>query len=95
MGPRDYANLVIELRGPKVYQVGLEVLVSSLDDETVTAPFVSKVTGTYRSGFCVLDLDKLPAGVYFVVPSTYLPGQESPFILDFKATAGLNITLIE
>lgn len=95
MGPRDYGNLVIELRGPKVYQVGLEVLVASLDDETVTAPFVSKVSGTYRSGFCVLDLDKLPAGVYYVVPSTYLPGQESPFILDFKANAGLNIALIE
>lgn len=89
LGPKDFSNLVVELRGPKVYQVGLEVTVERLDDTTVTAPFVNRVTGTYRSGFCVLDMDRLPAGIYHVIPSTYLPGQESPFLLNLKATTGV------
>lgn len=89
LGPKDPANLIIELRGPKVYQVGLEVTVASLIDPAVTAPFVSKVTGSYRSGYCVLDLEKLPAGTYHVIPSTYLPDQESPFILSIKASTGI------
>lgn len=95
LGPRDFCNLVIELRGPKVYQVGLEVTVASLVDPTVTAPFVSKVTGTYRSGFCVLDMENLPAGIYYVVPSTYLPEQESPFLLNFKANTSITIQRVE
>lgn len=76
LGPKENSNLVCELRGPKVYQVGLELNVGSLVDPDVTAPFVAKVTGTYRSGFCVL-LDNLPADIYYLTPSTYLPSQES------------------
>lgn len=83
------SSMVLELRGPKVYQVGLEVRIESLADDTVTAPFVSRVTGTYRSGFCVLDLDGLPAGVYVVVPSTYVPEQLGPFLLNVKTTSRL------
>lgn len=94
LGPRDPAQLIVELRGPKVYQVGLEVIVSSLVDSTVTAPFVSKVTGSYRSGYCVLDLEKLPAGTYHIIPSTYLPGQESPFILNIRASTGIIVERI-
>ena len=74
-----------------MYQVGLEITISSLTDETITAPFVSKATGTYRSGFCILDLENLPAGVYYVMPSTYLPEQESPFILNLKSTTSMQI----
>lgn len=94
LGPKDPAQLVVELRGPKVYQVGLEVIVSSLVDPNVTAPFVSKVSGSYRSGYCVLDLEKLPAGTYHIIPSTYLPAQESPFILSIKASTGITVERI-
>lgn len=95
LGPKENSNLVCELRGPKVYQVGLELIVGSLVDPDVTAPFVSKVTGTYRSGFCVLDLDQLPAGVYYLVPSTYLPQQQSPFILNFKASTNIVVDRVQ
>lgn len=94
LGPKDSSNVVIELRGPKVYQVGIEVSVDSLDDPNITAPFVSKTTGSYRSGYCVLDLNEMPAGVYRIMPSTYLPGQESPFILDVKATTNISLELM-
>ncbi|KAJ6649460.1 Calpain-7, partial [Pseudolycoriella hygida] len=95
LGPKENSNLVCELRGPKVYQVGLELIVGSLVDPDVTAPFVSKVTGTYRSGFCVLDLDHLPAGIYYLIPSTYLPHQESPFILNFKASTNIVVDRVQ
>lgn len=95
LGPKDFSNLVIELRGPKVYQVGFEITVQSLDDPSVTAPFVSKTTGSYRSGYCVLDLNDMPAGTYNIMPSTYLPGQESPFILSVKATTKISIEPID
>lgn len=91
LGPKDLSNLVIELRGPKVYQVGIEVIIVSLDDPNVTAPFVSKTSGSYRSGYCVLDMDDMPAGTYHIIPSTFLPGQESPFILSVKSTTNITI----
>lgn len=88
---RDAQNFVVELRGPKVYQVGIEVIVQSLDNPEVTAPFVSKTTGTYRSGFCVLDLADLPAGVYNIRPSTFLPAQEGPYFLTLKSTQSFSV----
>lgn len=91
MGPLENQNLIVELRGPKDYQVGLELTVVSLEDPTVTAPFVNKSTGSYRSGFCVLDVQNLPAGTYYLVPSTYLPNCVGPFFLTFKCTTGLKI----
>jgi calpain-7 len=91
VGPKEFSNLVIELRGPKVYQVGLELTVQTINDESVTAPFISKTTGNYRSGFCVLDLEEIPAGIYLVRPSTYLPGQDSPFFLKLKSSTNVLI----
>lgn len=91
IGPRDAATLAIELRAQKTYQVGLEILVVSLEDTTVTAPFRSKVTGSYRSGYCVMDLSDVPAGIYHIIPSTFEPGQEGPFILSLKATTTISM----
>lgn len=41
-------QLLIELKGPKQYQIGLEVTIQQIKDETVTAPFKSKSSGPYR-----------------------------------------------
>ena len=71
--------------------MGLELMVQSLEDSNITAPFISKTTGTYRSGFCVLDLEQLPAGNYLLRPSTYLPDQIGPFFLKVKSTGTLAI----
>lgn len=90
LGPND-GNLVVELRAPKVYQVGLELIVTSLDDPNITAPFITKSTDSFRSGFCVIDLENLPAGIYSIRPSTFLPNQEGPFFLKLKSTSKLQI----
>lgn len=94
LGPKNLSNLIIELRGPKAYQVGFEIVIVSLDDPTVTASFKSKTTGSYRSGYCVLDLDAMSAGTYHIIPSTYLPGQEAPFIFNIKADTNFSVDLI-
>ncbi|KAL7025655.1 hypothetical protein ACKWTF_013582 [Chironomus riparius] len=84
-------NLAVELRAPKVFQVGLELTVKELDDSSLTAPFISKTTDNFRSGFCVLDLENLSAGKYLIRPSTFLPNQEAPFFLKLKSSAKLQI----
>ncbi|XP_039453732.1 calpain-7-like [Culex pipiens pallens] len=94
IGPKDTSQLVVELRGPKLYQVGLELTVVSLEDPEVTAPFISQSTGSYRSGFCVLDLEAIPAGVYQLRPSTFLPDHESPYFLKVKSTTNCVIEKI-
>lgn len=91
IGPADNSHLVIELRGPKVYQVGMELTINSLEDPNITAPFISKSTDNYHSGFCVLDMENLPAGVYSIRTSTFLPNQEGPFFLKLKSSTKLAI----
>lgn len=46
--PSNNNQLLIELKGPKQYQIGLEVIIQQIQDETVTAPFKSKSSGPYR-----------------------------------------------
>lgn len=42
------AQLLLELKGPKQYQIGLEAIIKEVTDESVTAPFRSKSSGPYR-----------------------------------------------
>lgn len=95
VGPKDTSNLIIELRAPKVYQVGIEITNMSLEDPTITAPFKTHTSGNYRSGFCFLDMENIPAGVYCVMVSTFNPGQEGPFFLKFKCTTGVKVEKVQ
>lgn len=88
----------------------MDVTISSVNDENVTAPFKSTTSGAFRwvfsilfkrnliyyfmlrSGYVVLDLEDIPAGVLHITPSTFLPNQEGPFLLHVKATAPVRIT---
>lgn len=89
VGPRSKSTLLIELRAPKVYQVGFELAnISTADPET---SFEAVSTGVYRSGYCMLELEHLPAGNYVIVPATYVPAQEGPFFITLKSTTGVRI----
>ncbi|CAG9856353.1 unnamed protein product [Phyllotreta striolata] len=81
------SKLLVELKGPKQYQIGVEVVIQQVKDESVTAPFRSTSSGSYRSGYVVMDLPALPAGLVKIIPSTFLPHQEGPFILNIKSTS--------
>ena len=40
----------------------------------------------FRPGFYVQQLTKVPAGTFDVIPSTFYPGQEGPFIMTIAAS---------
>lgn len=47
-GTSNENKLFIELKGPKQYQIGFDVTISSLNDTEITAPFKTTNSGPYR-----------------------------------------------
>ncbi|KAM6222791.1 calpain-7 isoform 5-T5 [Rhynchocyon petersi] len=90
MGP-----LLIELRGPRQYSVGFEVVAVSVAGDSGPHGFQRKSSGDFRCGFCYLELENIPAGVYNIIPSTFLPKQEGPFFLDFNSVNPIKTTQLQ
>ncbi|XP_034387042.1 calpain-7-like [Cyclopterus lumpus] len=89
--------LLVELRGSRQYSVGFEVVavtVSTVGDPGPAAP-QKRNSGDYRCGFCYMEADHVPAGLYNVIPTTFLPRQEGPFFLDFASTSALKVSLLQ
>ena len=40
----------------------------------------------------MITLNNIPGGIYQIRPSTYLAGQEGPFILEIESTHELQLT---
>ncbi|XP_065731825.1 calpain-7 isoform X5 [Phocoena phocoena] len=87
--------LLIELRGPRQYSVGFEVVTVSVVGDPGPHGFQRKSSGDYRCGFCYLELENIPAGVYNIIPSTFLPKQEGPFFLDFNSIIPIKTTQLQ
>ncbi|KAH0627281.1 hypothetical protein JD844_002804 [Phrynosoma platyrhinos] len=88
-------SLLIELRGPRQYSVGLELVTVSTVGDPGHLSFQKKNSGDYRCGFCYLEVESVPAGVYNIIPSTFLPQQEGPFFLDFNSATPLKISQLQ
>lgn len=87
--------LLIELRGPRQYSVGFEVVTVSVVGDPGPHGFQRKSSGDYRCGFCYLELESIPAGIYNIIPSTFLPKQEGPFFLDFNSVIPIKTTQLQ
>ncbi|XP_062473196.1 calpain-7 isoform X3 [Pezoporus occidentalis] len=87
--------LLIELRGPRQYSVGFELNTVSTVGEPGSYGFQKKSSGDYRCGFCYLELENIVAGVYNIIPTTFLPQQEGPFFLDFNSTTPLKVSQLQ
>lgn len=85
-------EVLIELRGPKDYAIGLEVTPVTLLNPTSPNAFQRTDSGSYRSGFTYLRLRCLPVGTYTIVPATYLPGQLGPFFLTVNSTHSVRLS---
>lgn len=48
-----------------------------------------------RCGFCYMELEHVPAGIYNVIPTTFLPNQEGPFFLDFFSATPLRVSQLQ
>ena len=79
---------------PLPRQMGMDV---TCVEASADAPgyFRRKSSGAYRSGFVVLALENVPRGVYNIVPTTFLPGQEGPFILSLLAAEPAKLVRIK
>ncbi|XP_036756880.2 calpain-7 isoform X2 [Manis pentadactyla] len=87
--------LLIELRGPRQYSVGFEIVIVSMVGDPGPHGFQRKSSGDYRCGFCYLELENIPAGIYNIIPSTFLPKQEGPFFLDFNSIIPIKTTQLQ
>ncbi|XP_018612389.2 calpain-7 [Scleropages formosus] len=87
--------MLVELRGSRQYSVGFEVLTVSSVGDPGAAGFQKKSSGDYRCGFCYLELDCIPAGIYNIIPTTFLPKQEGPFFLDFSTTCPVRVSQLQ
>ncbi|XP_018418260.1 PREDICTED: calpain-7 [Nanorana parkeri] len=87
--------LLTELRGPRQYSVGFEVVTVSTPGDPGPSGFQKKSSGDYRCGFCYLEIECVPAGVYNIIPTTFLPAQEGPFFLDFNSTTPIKVSQLQ
>jgi len=88
---RDEDNdLMIELRGPKGFAVGLELTPVTLINQGSVNAFSKKDSGSYRNGFTYLRVRNIPAGTYNVTPATFNPGQLGGFFLTVNCTHALS-----
>ncbi|PSN42084.1 Calpain-7 [Blattella germanica] len=88
-------QILLDLKGPKKYQIGLDVICVIANDPNAPGAFKKKNSGAFRSGFVVLQLDDVPAGTYDIVPSTFLPNQEGPFILTIKSSSPITVARLQ
>nr|XP_040145598.1 calpain-7 isoform X3 [Ictidomys tridecemlineatus] len=87
--------VLIELRGPRQYSVGFEVVTVSMAGDPGPHGFSRKSSGDYRCGFCYLEIENIPAGIFNIIPSTFLPKQEGPFFLDFNSVIPIKTTQLQ
>ena len=81
----------IQLKGPKQYQIGFDVLNVTAADRNSDHYFSKKSSGLYRSGFVVLTVEAV-AGCYDIVPSTFSQGQEGPFFLMVASSSSFKLS---
>ncbi|XP_026139561.1 calpain-7-like [Carassius auratus] len=87
--------LLIELRGSRQYSVGFEVVTVSAAGDSGSSGSQKRGSGDYRCGFCYMEVENLPAGIYNVMPTTFLPKQEGPFFLDFSSANPLRVSQLQ
>ncbi|KAF6774821.1 hypothetical protein AHF37_06098 [Paragonimus kellicotti] len=87
-------QLLIEMRGPKDYAIGCELIKVSATNPNAPNPMERKSSGNYRRGYVVLEQAGLSGGTYNLIVSTYNQNQEGPFILNIKSLRPFTVTAI-
>ena len=87
-------TIFIELKAPKEYQIGFDVICVIANDTKSPLYFKMKQSGPYRSGFVVNTID-VTAGTYDIVPSTFYPGQEAAFLMRIRSTIPVKLSKIQ
>ncbi|XP_022235929.1 calpain-7-like [Limulus polyphemus] len=88
----DENQLLVDLKGPKQYAVGFDVVTVSVNNTNASGYFSKKSSGAFRSGFSIMELLDVPCGVYNIIPCTFHPGQKGPFFLTVQASCQIKIS---
>lgn len=91
----DDNQMLVSLKGPKQYQIGFDVVTVTANNPSCPNVFSRKGSGMYKSGFTVMELERLPGGIYNIIPSTFMPFQEGPFFLTVSATCPFKFSRIK
>ena len=95
-GPNESQNdILVELKGPKQFSVGFNIKSVSIKDTNSPNYFAQASSGAYRSGYTILKLSKVPAGIYHVIPTTFLPNQRGPFFLTLRSTCPFKLAKLQ
>ncbi|KPM11093.1 calpain-7-like protein [Sarcoptes scabiei] len=93
---RDEDNeVLIELRGPKDYAVGIEVITVSVMNQNSLNTFQRKDSGSFRRGCTYVKIKSIPNGTYQIIPATFLPGKIGPFFLYVHSTHQVQLKKIK
>ena len=87
--------ILVELLGPKQYSVGFEITTVSETTPGSPGAFKKTTSGDYRNGYSVFELNRISGGIYNIMPSTFLPGQEGPFFLDVSSSCPVTLTQLQ
>ena len=90
----ERSQVLIEMKAPKQFQVGFDLMCISAGNKDDPLYFKSKTSGAYRSGFVALPLD-LTAGTYDIVPTTFKPGHEGHFFLVVKSSSQFQLARLK
>ncbi|GFQ64611.1 calpain-7 [Trichonephila clavata] len=91
----DDNKLLIDLRGPKQYYVGFDVITVTVNNSNSPGYFSKKAPPSYRAGCCILEIYNVPAGMYNIRPCTFSPGQKGPFFLTVQSTCPIKISRLK
>ncbi|CAL8088812.1 unnamed protein product [Calicophoron daubneyi] len=78
-------QLLIEMRGPKDYSIGCELIRVSATNPSAPNTETRMSSGAYKRGYNFLEQAGLSGGVYNLIVSTYHAQQEGPFIVNIKS----------
>ncbi|XP_062509577.1 calpain-7-like [Corticium candelabrum] len=89
---KDPRDVRIELRAPKDYAVGFQIVpIKSTPDEVSIERGGS---GVYRKGYTVKEWKQVPPCIFNIVPSTFEPGLLGPFFIDVASSHPFRIAKV-
>ncbi|GFT07263.1 calpain-7 [Nephila pilipes] len=91
----DDNKLLIDLRGPKQFYVGFDVITVTVNNSSSPGYFSRKAPPAFRAGCCILEIYDVPAGIYNIMPCTFKPGQKGPFFLTMKSTCPIKVSRLQ
>ncbi|KAG8197420.1 hypothetical protein JTE90_014905 [Oedothorax gibbosus] len=91
----DNNNILVDLKGPKQFYVGFEIVTITVNNSNSPGYFSRKASGSYRPGFSILEVQNVPTGTYNIIPSTFSPGQKGPFFLTVQASCPIKVSRLK